>query len=393
MIETLYAVNFLKGHLQRFINYNRINATIDCGDNYISFYAKDSDGNKQYLARGSNHHLRMQNMVDKDEPWKGENITIEFITPKSKQDSKVRATVQQNHYGGIKPFDVTIYQYNNIILDERDLTQIFRALITFLNGSGFIDPFKNTTKKAQVIPRTSNIKPYKEPPKKARNISVDKDGNYVSANAWGADYISESNNIYKYNCNIDMNKKLIRLTEADLHRIVKESVNKVLNEGKYVNNKPGFTKSEFGTPMFTKDALTKNKRIPTTSFKDMWTQYYKEKGEEVDDAHIQDMVDLCTDDNYGIPYRRDDFKDAYGKHQERQKNKDYVFRKKRERELLIKMLNFMGISLDKWKRMDKEKQDYVWEKYYEERPSSFRNGLVDSPRVQTNDNGEYLGYY
>ena len=28
-----------------------------------------------------------------------------------------------------------------------------------------------------------------------------------------------------------MNKKLIRLTETDLHRIVKESVNKVLREG------------------------------------------------------------------------------------------------------------------------------------------------------------------
>ena len=27
-----------------------------------------------------------------------------------------------------------------------------------------------------------------------------------------------------------MNKKLIRLTESDLHRIVKESVNRVLNE-------------------------------------------------------------------------------------------------------------------------------------------------------------------
>ena len=192
------------------------------------------------------------------------------------------------------------------------------------------------------------------------------------------------------------NKKLIRLTEADLHKIVKESVNKVLNEGKYVNNKPGFITSEFGNTMFTKDALTKNKRIPTTSFKDRLTQYYKEKGEEVDDAYIQDMVDLCTDANYGIPYRRGDFEDAYGKHQERQKNKNYeddTFRKKRERELLIKMLHFMGISLDKWKRMDKEKQDYVWAKYYEERPSSFRNGLVDSPRVQTNDNGEYLGYY
>lgn len=27
-----------------------------------------------------------------------------------------------------------------------------------------------------------------------------------------------------------MNKKLIRLTESDLHRIVKESVNRILNE-------------------------------------------------------------------------------------------------------------------------------------------------------------------
>ena len=30
-----------------------------------------------------------------------------------------------------------------------------------------------------------------------------------------------------------MNKKLIRLTESDLHRIVKESVNRVLREGEY----------------------------------------------------------------------------------------------------------------------------------------------------------------
>ena len=29
-----------------------------------------------------------------------------------------------------------------------------------------------------------------------------------------------------------MNKKLIRLTENDLHKIVKESVNKILNETK-----------------------------------------------------------------------------------------------------------------------------------------------------------------
>ena len=33
-----------------------------------------------------------------------------------------------------------------------------------------------------------------------------------------------------------MNKKLIRLTESDLHRIVKESVNKILKESKITPN-------------------------------------------------------------------------------------------------------------------------------------------------------------
>ena len=32
------------------------------------------------------------------------------------------------------------------------------------------------------------------------------------------------------------NKKLIRLTESDLHRIVKESVNKILNETNIIDN-------------------------------------------------------------------------------------------------------------------------------------------------------------
>lgn len=227
MIEALYAVNFLKGHLQRFKKYNRINVTINCGDNYVSFYAIDNNSNKQYLTRGSNHHLRMQHLADKNEPWNGDNISIEFIAQNSPQDTVVRARVYQKPYGGIKPFDVTIYQYDNTILDERDLSQIFRSILSFLNGNGYNDPFKGTPKAAKVMPRTANIKPYKEPTRNSRNISVNKDGNYVSANSDGADYVSEN----KYNKQYtNMNKKVIRLTESDIHRIVKESVNKVLNE-------------------------------------------------------------------------------------------------------------------------------------------------------------------
>ena len=37
----------------------------------------------------------------------------------------------------------------------------------------------------------------------------------------------------KQNNRMDMNKKLIRLTESDLHRIVKQSVNKILKESSY----------------------------------------------------------------------------------------------------------------------------------------------------------------
>jgi len=38
------------------------------------------------------------------------------------------------------------------------------------------------------------------------------------------------NDIYLENTYRNMNKKLIRLTESDLHKIVKESVNRILNE-------------------------------------------------------------------------------------------------------------------------------------------------------------------
>ena len=41
------------------------------------------------------------------------------------------------------------------------------------------------------------------------------------------------NNKQNINCNLNMNKKLIRLTESDLHKIVKESVGKILNERTY----------------------------------------------------------------------------------------------------------------------------------------------------------------
>ncbi len=52
-----------------------------------------------------------------------------------------------------------------------------------------------------------------------------------------------------------MGKKVIRLTESDLHRIVKESVKRVLKEGKKVNNIPwlGSQKYEDGYQAYLKN--------------------------------------------------------------------------------------------------------------------------------------------
>ena len=222
MIDAQYAVDCLRQGFERYIRYKRIDATIDIGPNYVSFYVKDIDNTgKQYMARASNHHLKMQRIADKDEPWKGDNISIAFITPKSKQDSQIRATVRQNAHGTIQPFDITTYQYNNTILDKSDLSSIFHSIVSFLNGQGYSDPFKGTAKQAKVLSRHSNIKPYKAPATPT-NISIDSNNNnrITTQNGYGADYVSESKDIYNNNIKktdncMRNNKRIIRLNESD----------------------------------------------------------------------------------------------------------------------------------------------------------------------------------
>lgn len=75
-------------------------------------------------------------------------------------------------------------------------------------------------------------------PQKARIIAYDirntMNGNPYANNVRGERHnlvTTHDNNPQQINCNTNMNKKLIRLTESDLHRIVKESVNRVLREG------------------------------------------------------------------------------------------------------------------------------------------------------------------
>lgn len=59
-------------------------------------------------------------------------------------------------------------------------------------------------------------------------------GKYVDTTGVAIPHTSpQTNDNNQLNCNLNMNKKLIKLTESDLHRIVKESVGKILNERTY----------------------------------------------------------------------------------------------------------------------------------------------------------------
>lgn len=72
MIDPKNATNCLKRGFQRYIRYSKINASIDSEPYRVSFYVKDYDKvGKQYLARSSDHHLKMQRMADKGRALEG----------------------------------------------------------------------------------------------------------------------------------------------------------------------------------------------------------------------------------------------------------------------------------------------------------------------------------
>ena len=88
------------------------------------------------------------------------------------------------------------------------------------------NPFDNTSKTTKTTNTITNIKPNKDVSPE-RNISIDRNGNYMAANDWGADYVSEN---IQYNKNTNRVKRTIRLNESDFERLIDESVRRVLKE-------------------------------------------------------------------------------------------------------------------------------------------------------------------
>lgn len=94
--------------------------------------------------------------------------------------------------------DEFVYYGKKMAKVENPLTQIINGIISFLQSGEYTDTTGVAFKNQSPQPKTENK---------------------------------------QYNTN--MNKKLIRLTESDLHRIVKESVQKILKEAAYQGNYPG----------------------------------------------------------------------------------------------------------------------------------------------------------
>ena len=168
----------------------------------------------QASLRVTNHQANANTYIDHDANYKY-NLSI-VVRRKQRKNTFIpneNVILDEYVYYGTKMQNV-----------ENPLTQIVNGIIVFLQSG----EYKDTT---GIAFKNQSVESKDRVP---QNISVDNDGNYVSANDDGADYVSE-NNKYKYN-RINM-KKRIRLTESDLHRIVNKSVKRAINEGWWGNMK------------------------------------------------------------------------------------------------------------------------------------------------------------
>ena len=168
---------------------------------YRTYTMEDS---RPMQARVSNHGTWLWTWYDKDyDPSYAINTCVVYSeNGEDKSDVSVDMEIKDeegNVVGERKSFEVTQYVYNCQILDDNDAALINQAVQNIWQNKGFKDPLANTPKHAKVMILRPNETP---------------------------EIITET----KYT---NMNKKLIRLTESDLHRIVKQSVNKILKESSY----------------------------------------------------------------------------------------------------------------------------------------------------------------
>ena len=104
-----------------------------------------------------------------------------------------------------------------------------------------------------------------------KNNNLNDGGGHISASEYETSLGDAKNKLQpmksnnQLNCNLNMNKKLIRLTESDLHRIVKESVQRILKETQEVAEEYGWVIGDYFSgldvdhPFETSEELFKSK--------------------------------------------------------------------------------------------------------------------------------------
>lgn len=246
MITAEYAIDTIKSRLIQLIDSGQLNAKYNDIDDSISFYVNKIDigiAVPLLTLRISDHHPKLKHYTDGHrEPWKSYNISIEFYEPKYDSDGEVQQNpfkrrVQVPLNSDANYFTVIAYEYKPQNLETEDVDAIYNAIMEYVQGDGYTDPFINDRlKKAKRYIRTSILK-FRRDNSYGRwfsEINAERNkqdgwGNATQAeiNWWKNKNIGENKDIKQYT---NMSKKMIRLTESDLHKIVKESVNRIINE-------------------------------------------------------------------------------------------------------------------------------------------------------------------
>ena len=262
MVKSEYAIDYIKNKLLGLIHSGKLKATCNPSKSTVSFYVNDIETiNRPLLTltlRLSDHHPTLQHYVDSTtnlpSTESNTNISIEFYKPlynkhRKKKRNKFNANVRTKDDTVVLPFTVTYFEYKPGLLDNADVETIYKSILQWIYNNdkdgSFIDPFKGTPKEAKTATKTANIKTdftyyavYRDSVRCNQN-QQDGWGNSTQAeiNWWKTKGIGDSiirkGNIIEnkqHKNNINMNKKRIRLTESDLHRIVNESVNNVMRD-------------------------------------------------------------------------------------------------------------------------------------------------------------------
>ena len=234
-------IAIIRDGLIRIIDSCEINGTYNQSKSSISFYVNDINVSERPLLtlRLSNHRPTYSKYIHSSlTPPSNENFTnlsIEFYKPiadTTGRTKKNRVRPNINTPEAMKdvvlPFTINSFSYKPSLLDLNDVKAIYASILNWINNStneSYLDPLAGTPKQAKEVSKTARIK--------VKRDICQAEINFYKRYGLG-DCISRPNGT------IVENKQIIRITESDLHKMIKESVRLILEEkNSLVNDKVG----------------------------------------------------------------------------------------------------------------------------------------------------------